>query len=171
MLPTTQVRRPAFLKISPSKVEVVVLPLVPVTARERAGGFAVGVFQFAHHLHAQFAGAKHGGVRIRDAGAYDERVHALDERQRVFHAQLPANAGHVEVVQRARELLAGLYIADSHFAAAREQQPCRRRAAARHTQHQRFLNLHIVLLFEWMYPRKGAARADRAPFARTHPRP
>ena len=33
MLPTTQVRRPAFLKISPSRVEVVVLPLVPVTAR------------------------------------------------------------------------------------------------------------------------------------------
>ena len=30
--PTTQVRRPAFLKISPRRVEVVVLPLVPVTA-------------------------------------------------------------------------------------------------------------------------------------------
>ena len=139
--------------------------------QERAGGFAVGVFQFAHHLHAQFAGADHGGVRVRDAGTHDERIHALKERQRVLLAQMPVNAGHIEVVQRARELFARLYIADGHFAAAREQQPCRRRAAARHTQHQRFLNLHIVLLFAWMYPRKGAARVDRSPFARTHPRP
>ena len=35
MLPTTKVRRPAFLKISPSSVVVVVLPLVPVMASSR----------------------------------------------------------------------------------------------------------------------------------------
>ena len=134
--------------------------------QQKPGGFAVGVFQFAHHLHAQFAGADNGGMRIGDAGAENERVHALEQRQRVFLAQMPVNARHVEVIQRAFERFARLLIADGHFAATREQEPRRGRAAARHAQHQRFSNLHKLLLFVRMYPRKGTAPEGSSPFAR-----
>ena len=74
--------------------------------KERAGGFAVGDSSSPITSTPSSRARSTAGCVSGMPGAHDERVHALDERQRVFHAQLPANAGHVEVVQRARELFA-----------------------------------------------------------------
>ena len=120
-------------------------------SQQKAHGFAIGVLQFAHDLHAQFAGARHSRMRVGHAGADDQGVHALHEGNGVL-PKTPMDALHVQIVQRAPELLFGFHIADRNFAAARVQKPRRSRAASRHTQHERFSNLHRTLLCSGAMP-------------------